>query len=119
MLYPYKPETEFGIEEGAFIVEIVGAAQDPSCSIAQARVPPGVTTALHSVRNTVERYIIISGEGEVSVGDRPSRIVKPRDVVWIDSGEPQKIRNTSLSSDLVFLCVCTPAFRPENYLALE
>lgn len=119
MLYPYKPETEFGIEEGAFIVEMLGVVHDPACSIAQARVPPGVTTALHRVRDTVERYIITRGEGEVFVGGRAPQRVRPMDVVWIGKNEAQKIRNTSTETDLVFLCVCTPGFRPENYESLE
>ena len=41
MFYPFRPETEFEIEERCFIVEMVGVKDDPACSIARARVKPG------------------------------------------------------------------------------
>lgn len=119
MIYRFKPETEFEIEERSFIVEMVSSQADPSCSIARARVKPGVTTALHAVRRTVERYIILQGEGEVTVGSKPVERVRAMDIVWIDKDEPQKIRNASLVDDLVFLCVCTPGFQMEAYQDLE
>lgn len=119
MFYPFRPETEFEIEERCFIVEMVSSQQDPGCSIARARVKPGVATALHSVRGTVERYIILQGEGEVTLGSGPLRRVGPLDVVWIPADEPQAIRNLSATEDLVFLCICTPGFRPEAFVNLE
>src|SRR6478609_2389104 len=108
MIYRFKPETEFEIEERSFIVEMLSSQHDPSCSIARARVKPGITTALHAVRATVERYIILQGEGEVTVGNRAPERVRAMDVVWIDKDEAQKIRNVSDVEDLVFLCICTP-----------
>jgi mannose-6-phosphate isomerase-like protein (cupin superfamily) len=119
MIYRFKPETEFEIEERSFIVEMLSSQADPSCSIARARVKPGITTALHGVRNTVERYIILQGEGEVSVGMQAPEQVRAMDVVWIDKDQPQKIRNTSNKDDLVFLCVCTPGFRMDAYIGME
>lgn len=120
MFYPFRPETEFEIEERCFIVEMVGSTQDPGCSIARARVKPGVATALHSVRGTVERYIILQGEGEVCIGQEPLRQrVKAMDVVLIPANAPQSIRNISTQEDLVFLCVCTPGFRMEAFVNLE
>jgi mannose-6-phosphate isomerase-like protein (cupin superfamily) len=119
MIYRFKPETEFEIEERSFIVEMLASQADPSCSIARARVKPGITTALHAVRATVERYIILQGEGEVTVGNRVAERVRPMDIVWIDKDETQKIRNISDTEDLVFLCVCTPGFRMDAYIGME
>jgi mannose-6-phosphate isomerase-like protein (cupin superfamily) len=119
MIYRFKPETEFEIEERSFIIEMLGSGADPSCSIARARVKPGITTALHALRDTVERYIILQGEGEVSIGTRPVESVSAMDVVWIDKNEKQKIRNVSKVDDLVFLCVCTPGFRMDAYIGME
>jgi len=119
MIYRFNPESEFEIEERALIVEMLGPKQDPACSIARARVKPGISTALHAVRGTVERYIILQGEGEVTVGNKTPERVTAMDVVWIDKGEPQKIRNTSNRDDLVFLCICTPGFQVEAYVGLE
>lgn len=119
MIYPFRPESEFEIEERCFIVEMLSVGDDPSCSIAQARVKAGVATALHSVTNTVERYIILQGEGEVRIGTGAAQRVKPMDVVLIPANEPQTIRNVSEVEDLVFLCICTPGFRTEAFVNLE
>lgn len=119
MIYRFKPETEFEIEERSFIVEMLSTQADATCSIARARVKPGITTVLHAVRATVERYLILQGEGEVTVGNRPAERVGPMDIVWIDKDEAQKIRNTSASEDLVFLCICTPGFQMDAYIDLE
>ena len=119
MFYPFRPESEFEIEERCFIVEMLGVGDDPACSIARARVKAGVATALHSVRGTVERYVILQGEGEVILGQQAPRRVGPMDVVWIAADEPQSIRNTSQQEDLVFLCICTPGFRAEAFVNLE
>ena len=119
MIYRFKPETEFEIEERAFIVEMLSSRSDPTCSIARARVKPGVATALHAVRGIVERYLILQGEGEVTVGNRAVERVGPMDIVWIAKDEAQKIHNTSKSEDLVFLCICTPGFQMDAYVDLE
>jgi len=119
MIYRFKPETEFEIEERAFIVEMLSSQSDPSCSIARARIKPGITTALHAVHATVERYLILQGEGEVTVADKPAERVRAMDIVWIDQDEPQKIRNVSTVDDLIFLCVCTPGFQIDAYVAME
>ena len=48
------------------------------------------------------------------------RVVKvdALDVVTIPAGQAQKITNTGTKS-LVFLCICTPRFKQENYINLE
>ncbi|MFO0252772.1 MAG: cupin domain-containing protein, partial [Betaproteobacteria bacterium] len=87
---------------------------DPAMSIARARVEPGVTTAWHRVRGTVERYVILDGSGRMEVGDLPPQEVQAGDVVLIPPSVRQRIANTG-AGDLVFLAICTPRFRPENY----
>jgi mannose-6-phosphate isomerase-like protein (cupin superfamily) len=54
----------------------------------------------------------------VTVGAEAALPVQPFDVVHIPAGVPQQICNTG-SEDLVFLCICTPRFRMENYRELE
>ncbi|PCJ38857.1 MAG: cupin [Moraxellaceae bacterium] len=119
MIYHYKPENECETDEKCFIIEMLPASADEGCSIAQARVMPGVTTTLHKVLGVVERYVILSGEGLVTVGDSAPEKVSVKDIVSIDKDVPQKIENTSGTEDLVFLCVCTPGFNIENYVDLE
>lgn len=100
--------------EGCFIAELSNSADDPECSIARARVEPGVSTRLHRLAGIVERYVMLEGRGRVEVGDLPPSDVGPGDVVIIPRDCPQRITNTG-ESNLVFLAVCTPRFRPDAY----
>lgn len=109
-----RPEAEYAIPEGCFVLELSNSPDDPDLSIARARVPPGVTTRWHRLRGTAERYVILEGEGRVEVGGLAPQEVHPGDVVLIPPASRQRIANTG-SGDLVFLALCTPRFRPEAY----
>lgn len=108
------PATEYYTEERCHILELSNSSADEALSIARARVEPGVTTALHRVRGTAERYVILSGEGRVELGTDAPAAVGAGDVVLISPGVDQRISNTG-DTDLVFLALCTPRFQPENY----
>jgi mannose-6-phosphate isomerase-like protein (cupin superfamily) len=100
-------------DERCFILESWNDASDPAVSVARARVPPGVTTARHSL-SVDERYLVVSGRGRVEVEDLEPVDVSPGDVVLIPAGKTQRIRNLD-RDDLVFLCICTPRFEPRQY----
>jgi mannose-6-phosphate isomerase-like protein (cupin superfamily) len=108
---------EFTTPERCSIFESLNAAND-SLSVARARVEPGVTTRWHSVKGTVERYIIAEGRARVQVGDLEPEDLAPGDVVLIPADVRQRITNTG-KSDLIFYCVCTPPFQQGNYRDLE
>lgn len=107
---------EFFTEEQCHIRELSNSAADPQLSIAQARVEPGVITRWHYLEGISERYCITAGSGEVEIGDQPPQAVGPGDVVLIPPGCRQRIRNTG-GTDLLFLAICTPRFRPQAYHA--
>ena len=109
---------EFDTAERCAISEWSNCEQDPTVSIAHARVRPGVTTCWHCVRDTAERYVIMQGEGRVEVGDLPPQTVGPGDVVLIPAGCRQRIANVG-TIDLCFLAICTPRFQAANYCDLE
>ncbi|MEM7371741.1 MAG: cupin domain-containing protein [Bacteroidota bacterium] len=111
------PATEFFTEERCHILECLNAPDSPF-SIAQARVEPGVITALHALRGVDEVYYLLTGTGEMEVGNTLKASVGPGDVVCIPAGVSQRIRNTGMT-DLVFLCVCTPRFEVACYEDLE
>lgn len=108
------PDAEFYTPERCFINELSNIAADPDASIARARVPPGVTTRWHCLKGTTERYVLLSGSGRVEVGNLPAQDVSAGDVILIPPGCRQRITNTG-DEDLLFLVVCTPRFRPDNY----
>jgi len=109
----FRPHTEFLTGERCHIVELHNIPADAGCSVARARVEPGVATRLHCVRDTVERYVILEGAGSMEVDGEPPVAVGPLDVVTIPAGGPQRITATG-DRDLVFLCICTPRFEARN-----
>ena len=100
--------------EGAYILELCNAPDDPAASIARARVLPGVTTRWHRLRGMVERYVILEGKGRMEVGDLPPREVEAGDVVLIPPSCRQRIANVG-ERDLIFLAICTPGFAGGAY----
>lgn len=80
-------------------------------SLAHATVPVGETSQAHSL-STSEVYYILSGTGEMFIGDE-TQIVEPGDAVYIPPNARQFIRNNS-SEPLVFICIVDPAWRKED-----
>jgi mannose-6-phosphate isomerase-like protein (cupin superfamily) len=109
------PGKEYDTEERCSILEMSNSTRDEALSIARARVEPGVTTAWHRVAVTAERYVILEGKGRVEVEGLDPETVGVGDVVIIPPDARQRIANTG-TSDLIFLALCTPRFRPERYL---
>jgi len=109
---------EFYTDERCHILELANSATDDALSIARARVAPHVTTALHRLEGTVERYVILEGQGMVEIAGGVPERVAAGDVVVIPAGVSQRITNSG-DSELVFLALCTPRFRPQRYVDLE
>ncbi|NQX88990.1 MAG: cupin domain-containing protein [Halioglobus sp.] len=106
---------EYFFAEGCFITEWSNSPDDPEVSVARARVEPGKTTRWHYLRNTSERYVVLSGNGQVEVGDLPAQRVAAGDVVVIAPGVRQRITNPG-AADLVFLAICSPRFSEAAYV---
>jgi mannose-6-phosphate isomerase-like protein (cupin superfamily) len=113
-----EPGAEYDFREGCRILELANSEADPGLSIARARVPAGTTTRWHRLRGTSERYVILSGQALVEVGELPPTPVGPGAVVRIPPLCRQRITATG-PEELVFLALCTPRFRPECYEDLE
>lgn len=108
------PQEYYFESEGCYITELSNSETDPDLSIAKARVTAGVTTAWHRLKNTTERYCILSGVGSVEVGDDQPKEVRAGDVVIIPPMVRQRITNIG-EEDLIFLALCTPRFLFEHY----
>ena len=80
---------EFYTDERCYITELHNTDADEGCSLARARVEPGVTTRLHKLQGTIERYVILEGAAKVTVGDAGPVVVQPLDVVNIPAGTEQ------------------------------
>ncbi|MDD2466351.1 MAG: cupin domain-containing protein [Desulfobulbus sp.] len=111
-------DNEYFFEEGCYIIEMHNDTNDPLVSVARARVRPGETTHWHRLAGIHERYLILTGDGLVEVGDGPPRKVGQGDTVQIPPNTRQRITNNG-TTDLIFLAVCTPRFVAEAYHDLE
>ena len=107
-----KPEIYF--EEKCFITELLNSEESPDVSVARARVNPGVTTVLHWLKDTEEKYFILSGSGEVEIDGKVNGTVQGGDLVIIPENSTQRIKNIG-ADDLIFICICTPRFETKNY----
>ena len=118
LIHKPDPSTEYETPERCRILKIWDDDRDAAVSVARATVQPGITTQPHRLRGVVERYLIIQGNGVVTVGGMAPKHVGPGDVVVIPAGTSQHIRNAG-ETDLVFYCICTPRFSPDCYESLE
>lgn len=117
-IIPFNPTDEFETAEYCFITELLNDDISPDLSIARARVKPGVTTAWHTLTDTKELYLIISGTGLMEIeGIEPSGVASG-DTVCIPANTAQRITNTG-TEDLIFFAVCSPRFQLENYFDLD
>lgn len=80
-------------------------------SLAHAVVKPGQTSQPHKMK-TSEVYYILEGKGLMHIGDDTSPVAAG-DAVYIPPDAIQFINNTG-KSDLKFLCIVDPAWRPED-----
>jgi len=116
--YSTNEDDEFFTEERCHILELVNNKDDSSHSIARARVEPNVTTAWHRLIDTSETYVILSGTGVLEINEDESQELNKGDVFRIPPNSPQRISNIG-DDDLIFLCICIPAFGDDTYEMLE
>ncbi|MFM1904955.1 MAG: Oxalate decarboxylase OxdD [Planctomycetota bacterium] len=106
----HRDTVPFTTVDGSTIRELM--AHRNSCirqqSLAEARLAVGGATVPHHHAVTEEIYYILSGSGDMTLGDE-TRPVGPGDAIAIPPGARHTIRNTG-ATELVFLCTCAPGY---------
>jgi mannose-6-phosphate isomerase-like protein (cupin superfamily) len=100
--------------DGCLLAEVLHPTRDPiagEISLARACLPPGKSTTPHRLE-FLEIYYVLRGRG-VLHQDGHTQEVGPESCVYLPPGSRQWIENTG-SDELVFLCVCHPAWRAEG-----
>jgi mannose-6-phosphate isomerase-like protein (cupin superfamily) len=104
----------FTTKDGSEIRELL--AHRNSCirnqSLAEARLPQGAATTRHYHPKAEEIYYILTGGGEMTIGDAV-RQVRPGDAIAIPPGAVHQILNIG-DVPLVFLCCCAPGYEHED-----
>ena len=86
-------------------------------SLAEARVPVGLSTLEHYHARTEEIYYITAGVGRMRI-ENETREVKPGDAIAIPPGRRHKIWNTG-DATLRLLCCCAPAYEHDDTVITE
>ena len=86
-------------------------------SLAEARVLPGKSTEEHIHPRAEEIYYVLKGKGKISI-EGEVRDIRAGDGIALLPGKRHKVWNTG-TSDLVFLCCCSPAYTHEDTVITE
>ncbi len=104
----------FTTKDGSEIRELL--AHRNSCirnqTLAEARLPPGRSTAPHHHVRTEEIYYILEGRGEMRVAEETADVAAG-DAIAIPPGAWHQIKNTGAGM-LRFLCCCAPGYEHED-----
>ncbi len=114
----YEEISCYTTKDGSSIKELMHPSlhHNKNQSLAEATVPKDVKTALHYHSLSEEIYYITSGKGIMTLGEE-SFSVSTGDTILIPPNTPHQILNTGID-DLVFLCVCSPAYSHEDTILL-
>lgn len=86
-------------------------------SLAEARLPPGGSTAPHYHPQTEEIYYLLEGVGRMQIGDEALDVV-PGDAIAIPPGAVHTIKNIGTTT-LKFLCCCAPGYEHADTVLVE
>jgi mannose-6-phosphate isomerase-like protein (cupin superfamily) len=101
-------------KDGSLIRELLHPAThgNRGLSLAEAIVPPGETTALHRHHLAEEIYHVLTGSGNMTLGEEWFPLAAG-DTVCIAPGTPHRVENTG-AVPLRILCCCAPAYSHED-----
>lgn len=111
--HPHEAD-EYATGENVSILESWRTPEDSALTIARGRLAPGMTSAPHRLRGIEERYIILSGQGCITIPGEGPAAVGPGDVIFFPAGVTQTLTNTG-QSDLLLYAICTPPFDERCY----
>lgn len=114
MIRSKQDATPYLTKDGSLIRELLHPDHQPvkNQSLAEASVPPGVTTHLHRHLESEEIYHITQGTGVMRL-DEDEFGVKAGDSILIQAGTAHAIRNSG-DDELLILCCCAPPYRHED-----
>lgn len=110
----YPDITAFETKDGSEIRELMHPGQhgNRAQSLAEARVAPGQSTALHRHLISEELYHVTAGSGMMTLGTARFSI-ETGDSIAIAPGTAHCVSNTG-NTALVILCCCAPPYSHED-----
>ncbi|MCB2226510.1 MAG: cupin domain-containing protein [Desulfarculaceae bacterium] len=104
----------FTATDGCSLAEVIHPNNDatsPGVSLSRASLPPKGVTSPHRL-DFVEIYYVLRGRGVMHL-DGESAEIGPESCVYVPPGTVQWVANPG-PGELVFLCVCQPAWSAEG-----
>ncbi len=114
----YNTINPYATKDGSMIKELMHPEVHGNRrqSLAEAAIPVGFTTLLHTHGTSEELYHIISGNGRMRLGDETFEVTEG-DTVCIPPGTPHRIENTG-NVTLKVLCCCSPPYSDNDTMIL-
>lgn len=114
MLTRYHNQPPFETRDGSEIRELIHPRVhgNRNQSLAEARIAPGQTTALHWHRESEEIYHVTAGEGLMTLGDEQF-LIGPGDSIAIAPKMAHCVHNAGPDT-LVILCCCSPPYAHDD-----
>ncbi len=114
MLTRYRNQPPFETKDGSEIRELMhpGVHGNRNQSLAEARILPGQTTALHWHLKSEELYHVTSGEGVMTL-DEEQFPITPGDTIAIAPRRAHSVSNQG-TEPLVILCCCSPPYSHDD-----
>ena len=108
--------SEFIAQDNAIVREIVSPRNSTAKnqSLAEVKLPPGVSVLEHYHKVVEEIYYIIKGKGQMYI-ESEIKDVKKGDAIIILPGQRHKISN-QFSNELVMLVTCSPGYTDEDQI---
>lgn len=115
----FKDVIPYVTMDGSTIRELMHPVShgNSALSLAEARISKGKRTLLHRHLKTEELYHVVSGRGEMTLGDSSFEI-KAGDTICIPPEVPHRVKSLGPMS-LYILCCCSPAYSHEDTELLE
>jgi predicted cupin superfamily sugar epimerase/mannose-6-phosphate isomerase-like protein (cupin superfamily) len=98
------------------LIGLAGHAKTTHTSVAFFALGPGKTTGLSYMKTGEEYFLVTKGRGTVVVGEQSSP-VEAGSVVFLAAGVQHSL-TAAADSALEFYAVSTPAFSPDDYVAV-
>jgi mannose-6-phosphate isomerase-like protein (cupin superfamily) len=110
----YQSVKPYTTKDGSEIRELMHPSVhgNTNQSLAEALVPPGISTLLHVHAVSEEIYHITQGAGLMVLGDE-SFGIEAGDTICIPPGAPHQVRCTS-EEPLRILCCCSPPYSHDD-----
>ncbi len=103
--------------DGTILRELLNPLRDGSelklrYSIAHASVPAGKSSLPHRLTKASEVYYFLEGSGMMHIDDETQE-VGPGSLVYVPPNATQYLKNTG-KSEIIFLCIVDPYWRPDE-----